>query len=393
MLKRLLNVGWSAALNMLPTLTNLVAAWLILRLAGDGIWGEFVAIQLLIGLGLHVMAWGNRDYLMRVFSVEKDNPVEVWRQVLFSRGVMLFMAMPIFLLTYPSQTAVLLLLWLFWGFLRQSFDVVLTFRREFAFGALTELASSLFLLGWIYVDAEKSTVESLIMGSMLAQSVRLLPFLLRYGGEFLLGAVPKIRFGYFQLALPFFLLGFAGLLIMRLDLYCLLANAGPGKAISKAEIGHYQVWTGLLIYLQSFSAFILLPLMKFVYRLPLRSIWKLAFRMGLWGMLAAAAGLPVVWLLLTYWYQIPMPLEMFGLAIPYIVVVYFMAPLVLYLYKRQCQQQVLMANGAAILLNFGFSILLIPRWGIFGAMVAGVAGQMLLIALVVAFVQRYGKQR
>ncbi len=115
MLKRLLNVGWSAALNMLPTLTNLVAAWLILRLAGDGIWGEFVAIQLLIGLGLHVMAWGNRDYLMRVFSVEKDNPVEVWRQVLFSRGVMLFMAMPIFLLTYPSQTAVLLLLWLFLG--------------------------------------------------------------------------------------------------------------------------------------------------------------------------------------------------------------------------------------------------------------------------------------
>jgi O-antigen/teichoic acid export membrane protein len=70
-----------------------------------------------------------------------------------------------------------------------------------------------------------------------------------------------------------------------------------------------------------------------------------------------------------------------------------MAPLVLYLYKRQCQQQVLMANGAAILLNFGFGILLIPRWGIFGAMVAGVAGQILLIALVVAFVQRYGKQR
>lgn len=388
-----MNVGWGAALNMLPMLTNLVAAWLVLRFAGDGIWGEFVAIQLMIGLGLHVMAWGNRDYLMRVFATDTGNPIEVWRQVLFSRGVMLFMAMPILLLTYPSQTAVLLLLWLFCGFLRQSFEVVLTFRREFAFGALSELAASLFLLAWICIDSDQLGVESLVMRSMLAQVVRVLPFLVRYGREFLVGAVPKIRFGYFQLALPFFLLGFAGLLITRLDLYCLLANAGPGKSISKAEIGHYQVWTGLLIYLQSFAAFILLPLMKFVYRLPLRSIWKLAFRMLLWGALLTAVGLPGIWLLLTHWYKIPMPLEMYAMAIPYVLVVYFMAPLVLYLYKRHFQRNVLLANGASILLNFGFSILLIPRWGIFGAMVAGVAGQLLLIAVVVAFVRRDGIQR
>jgi O-antigen/teichoic acid export membrane protein len=393
MVKRLMNVGWSAAINMLPMLTNLVAAWLVLHFAGDGIWGEFVAIQLLIGLGLHVMAWGNRDYLMRVFALDSGNPIEVWRQVLFSRGVMLFMAMPILLLTYPSQTAILLLLWLFCGFLRQSFEVVLTFRREFAFGALSELASSLFFLVWIWFHADQLGVESLVMGSFLMQALRILPFLAWYGREFLIGAVPQVRFGYFQLALPFFLLGFAGLLITRLDLYCLLANSGPGKAVTKAEIGHYQVWTGLLIYLQSFAAFILLPLMKFVYRLPLRSIWKLAYRMLLWGMLATLVGLPVIWMLMTYWYKILIPWEMYILAIPYVVVVYFMAPLVLYLYKRHFQRNVLLANGASVLLNFGFSILLIPRWGIFGATVAGVAGQLLLIAMVVAFVKREGTQQ
>jgi hypothetical protein len=204
MVKRLMNVGWSAAINMLPMLTNLVAAWLVLHFAGDGIWGEFVAIQLLIGLGLHVMAWGNRDYLMRVFALDSGNPIEVWRQVLFSRGVMLFMAMPILLLTYPSQTAILLLLWLFCGFLRQSFEVVLTFRREFAFGALSELASSLFFLVWIWFHADQLGVESLVMGSFLMQALRILPFLAWYGREFLIGAVPQVRFGYFQLALPFF---------------------------------------------------------------------------------------------------------------------------------------------------------------------------------------------
>jgi hypothetical protein len=388
MVKRLIPIGWSAALNLLPTFTNLVAAWLVLHFADDALWGSFVAFQLGIGLVLHVLAWGNKDYLSRIFAMRATTDPEVWKQVLISRGALLFIALPVLLLIYPSQTSALLLLWLMAGFIRQSFDAVITFTRAFAFGALTEFAGSIFLIVGIVILRKDLTLNTIVVLYALAQVIRLVPFLLRYGRTYLLGTFPSLQFRYFHVALPFFLLGFAGLLVARMELYCLLANDGPGGAVTETEVGHYQIWTNLLIYLQSVAAFIVQPVTKFLYRLPVRSVWKFTWRMVGWGTGVVILGLPVIWVLLKYWYRFDIPLVLYPLAFIYVVPVFYTAPLVLHLFKHHAQKQVMLANGAAILLNLGTSILLIPRIGVPGAMIASVLSQCITVVLMSLFVNR-----
>jgi hypothetical protein len=274
------------------------------------------------------------------------------------------------------------------GFMRQSFDPVITYTRAFAFGALSELAGSLWLIVGIVVMREDLRMEAVVMLFALAQAMRVAPFLLRYGRTFLLGAYPSMQFRYFHVALPFFLLGFAGLLVARMELYCLLANDEPDGAVTETDVGHYQIWTNLLIYLQSVAAFIIQPLTKFLYRLPVKSVWKFTRRMIGWGTGVVVLGLPFTWVLLTYWYRIEIPWTLYPLAFLYVVPVFYSAPLILHLFRHQAQRHVLLVNGAAILLNLGTSILLIPRMGIAGAMVASVAGQCMTVVLLTLFVRR-----
>lgn len=388
MSKHIWHIGGSAALNLLPSLTNLLAAWMVVHFASDQVWGSFVSIQLFVGLALHVLSWGNRDFLMRIFSTASPDSAVAWKTVFFSRGALLFIALPVLLLAYPPQFAAIVLLWLLLGAFRQSFDVVVTFRRDFTFGAMVELMAGIFTLGAIFLMRAQLGHDLLAIIFAASQGLRLVPFLFKYGREFLVGPAPSIHFLYFQRALPFFLLGFASLLVGRMDLYCLAAMQSPQGIVTEATVGDYQIWTGLIVYLQSVAAFLVQPLIKYLYRLPLKSVWKLTGKMLLWGSCMIAAGLPVIWLLLTYWYRIEVNAAMYWLVIPYVLPVYAMAAPIFYLYRMQAQQFVLISNGAAMLINLAVGLVLIPRYGMVGAMVAAGSGQLMLAFLTLSKVAR-----
>lgn len=383
-LNRIRPIVLNAGLYLSAPFINVLASWWVIRNSSEAIWGEFVYPMLFAGLALHVLTWGHRDFLLRAFARHPDKMGIMWRQNLVSRGALLFIALPVVMLSGMSAGAIsFLLLWIFAGFVRQSFETIIVYRKEFGFALLTEIAAALLLFFGLWWNQAELSGEIVLNWFALAWLLRAVLVLLKYGKEFLPGDYPRIQFRYFAVALPFFLLGFAGMLLSRIDMYCVALFVED-----RAVLGRYQLLLSFLLYLQAVVAFVLLPYVKNLYRLPDRSFFKLARRMFLLGIAVVVPGVLAIYLLLTNAYQINFGMEYFALGAAFSLPVFYYSPIVYLLFKHSQQRKVLLANVGGILLNLGLNLLLIPRIGLPGALVATAGAQVCTLVLLVVYARR-----
>ncbi|MEM7040922.1 MAG: polysaccharide biosynthesis C-terminal domain-containing protein, partial [Bacteroidota bacterium] len=141
------------------------------------------------------------------------------------------------------------------------------------------------------------------------------------------------------------------------------------------------------IYVQAVAGFILLPYVKNLYRLPDRTIHKISWLVFRFGILVVAGAIPAIWAVLTYGYHFSLDWSFFALGAVFILPVFFYSAQVYLLYKHNRQQRVLLANMGGILLNFGLNVLLIPRLGLQGALIATASAQLLTAVLIVLYVR------
>ncbi|MEM7038964.1 MAG: hypothetical protein AAF570_18430, partial [Bacteroidota bacterium] len=220
-LRKLSPVILNGGLSLMGPFINVMSSWLVIEWSGDHTWGEFVYILILTGLSMQVMNWGNREFLLRAFARHPDKAPLMWRHTLLVRGSLMFIALPVVLLSGLEMEAVsLVLLWILSGFIRQSFDVIVLFKKDFGFALLAEIVAAALLFGGLWLQRADLGIEDLLLWFTLAMVLRAIILGLRYGKEYIPGPWPRAQFRFFYSALPFFLLGFAGTLITRTDLYC-----------------------------------------------------------------------------------------------------------------------------------------------------------------------------
>lgn len=378
--KRIRAISLVAGTFLFSALTNAGAAWYVIRESSQEIWGGFVEALIIAGLSLHILSWGSQEYLLRAFARHPDQAGMIWRQNLVTRGALLFIALPAVLLAgFSAEAAAWLLLWIFAGFMRKSFQPVITFRREFGFEILLEGCAAVLLFAGLILQADEMSPTMILRWFAITWTFRALGVALKFGRELFPGEYPRIQFRYFQLALPFFLLGFVGMLMSRVDMYC-VALFVEGKA----PLAKYQLLMSFLLYLQATAGFILLPNAKNYYRLPDKSIFKLGRRVFLLGIPITLAGLTAIWFTLKWAYNIELEWMFFAVAVAFVLPIFYLSPLVYLLFKRDQQRYVVIANGAGILLNVGLNIALIPLLGLLGALVATTTAQALNIGLIIA---------
>lgn len=387
-MKRLLNrirpISLVAGTFLAAALTNAGAAWYVIRESSAEVWGGFVEALIVAGLSLHILSWGSQEYLLRAFARHPDQAGMIWRQNLVTRGALLFIALPaVLLMGFSAEMASWLLLWIFAGFMRKSFQPVITFRRDFGFEMLLEAGAAALLFAGLVLQSGEISPTLVLRWFALAWTFRALGVAVKYGPEMFSGDYPRIQFRYFQLALPFFLLGFAGMLMSRVDMYC-VALFMEGKA----PLAKYQLLMSFLLYLQATAGFILLPNAKNYYRLPDKSIFKLARKLLLLGIPITAVGLTAVGLTLKWAYGILFDWEYFAVAAAFVLPIFYMSPLVYLLFKRDQQRFVVLYNGAGILLNIGLNLALIPTLGLLGALIATTTAQALNIGLIAVKARR-----
>jgi O-antigen/teichoic acid export membrane protein len=348
--------------QFLPMLLTPLVSLLVIRQTSAAVWGAFVAALIAAQLGAHLVAWGNDAYLLREFSRHPAGMAGAWQSSLRTR-LALFVGLALLAALLYRETAVWLILWGAGLALHQSCAVLVTYRRDFLFAAGVELAGLAGLVTAVLYAGEGVTPDWLLRLFALTTLTKAVILLVRYravvrgwGGRF----QPR----YFLLALPFFLLGFGGMLNSRIDLY-IVALYFPA-----AEVGAYQVFASFLLYIQALAGFILLPFVKTIYRLPEAAIRQMGYSLFGLGALIVPAAMIALSFLLGRLYGILLPPAFFWLGGLAALPIFYYLPIIHALYKAEKQTTVLLVNllgiGAALVLN----VILLPRLGLIGAIVS-----------------------
>ena len=353
--------------SLLPMLFTPLLSLLIIRRSSDALWGAFVGVLIVVQLGAHVVAWGNGPYLLRAFSRNPSQIGSAWQSSLLTRLLLAAALAVILLFFYPAAQARWMILWGAALILHQSCAVLITYRRDFLFSALVELAGLGALLTAVLIQKDDLTVDLLIRAFGLSVAGKAILLLWRHrlvtGGRGEPGKQGRSRFQpqYFALAFPFFLLGFSGMLNSRIDLYAV------NYFFTEQDVGQYQVFTTFLLHLQALAGFVLVPFVKSIYRLQHATIRKMALGLLGVGLLVIPPALFALNWLLRELYSIELPPRFFLLGGLMTLPIYFNLPIIYAVYKADKQIIVLWVNIGSALLNLALNFLFLPRWGLIGA--------------------------
>jgi O-antigen/teichoic acid export membrane protein len=378
----MLVLGHSAYQLILMFLGPLVS-FLVIRQAGLAQWGAFVPLLISLQLAGQLLSWGNKEYLLRAFARDPANKGAVWRESFLTRAL-LFLPLGLLLaFLFPAVWSGWLLLWLLGLLLVQSHEVLVVYRRAFRQAAVVELAGAAVLAAGILGWGERLApghlaslfaLAFLLKGLLLsARFIRDTDLLAGSGGA----ARRKWRIdpAYFRLAMPFFLLGFSGLLQSRIDLY-VVAYFLPGD-----DVARYQVFMNLLIYLQAAANIILLPFVPTIYRLAYPVIARLSRRLFVVGAVVLPPALALVSLLLRYLYEIELDLRFYLWGGLFVWPLYFFLPIIYALYQANRQNTVIAVNLAGIALNVALDILLLPAYGLVGVVASAALVKWLVLVV------------
>ncbi len=279
-------------------------------------------------------------------------------------------------LGWPLESTWIASLWVLAAVFYSSFDPLIVYKRTSWVSILVELLGNAAILGTIVILRGRLSLDAIVLlfiwitfakAAALAVYFRGIAFRARSR----LKPLGRFDFRYFVSAGPFFLLTFSGMLLSRVDLYTVRFLLGA------QDMGRYQVFTSVLILLQTPAALLLMPLVKRIYRLEYGAIFRLANRTFVLGLLLASLGLPVIYFLLNQVYGLQFDLVFLLLGLFYVLPVYYYTPLIYALFKANRESAVIRVSLAAAAVNLLLNLVLIPPFGIFGALMGAAVGQWL----------------
>ncbi|MEL7249087.1 MAG: hypothetical protein AAFZ63_14970 [Bacteroidota bacterium] len=356
-------------------LGNMVIAVLAIQRISADFWGSFVPYLLWMGVGLHIVSWGNKEYLLRSFSNRPEQEGEEFYRVLCSRLLLLGCFCISGLLVFPNPTGLALALWLLVYFLYQSLDALITFRQAFGQACIADVVGLAILIGAIIFFPESLDIRSLALLyalSFLVRTIVLLVFL----------KVPSYRiqdsyfdFGYYAIALPFLIISLIGMLSSRVDLYTATA------VLSKEQIAQYQIITASLGYVRAAAGILVYSFIKQVYQLSWTASKLWLYRLiALGGLISIVGSLGLY--LLTNWYMgMQLPDSLFLLAIWYVWPAFAITLCVIRLFKLGKERTVIYLSLLNLSINLILSLILFPPLGLQGGLIAGAIGTTVIAGL------------
>ena len=373
----------NSAYGLLIPLLNSVVSAVVVRVASAELWGQLVPQLILVTFSAHILGWGNKEYLLRAFAQHPGRMDEQWQSSLITRlALWPFFILVVVVQGTPSGRAAWLVGWCLALIVAQSYDVLVLYRRDFTAALLIEAGSLAVMLGLIVAGRPALTLDRLILILTLGQAVKAVAYAARFWSSVTRRWRGSFDRRYYWLALPFFLLGFSGMVNSRIDLYA-VAYFRPA-----AEVARYQVLVNLLLYLQALSALAVQPFLKGLYRLPYSAILKLGGQLTLLGALILPPGVLATVAALRWVYQFDFSADFFLYALLMLLPTYAFIPIIYALYKANRQTLVLGGNILGSLLNLALNLTLLPRLGLVGAIISSALTQWSLLLYYLALSRR-----
>ena len=371
-------ISLEALVFLLRPLHTSLFSLIIVRLFSPELWGRFVFFLIIVELINTVINWGQKPFLMKAFSLSPSNISLSWVKAIFTRIFLMFLAFLVLaLFPYFRDQYWFLVIWIGAKTFSVMFDSLIQFHRKYLHSILAEAISILVSLALIYSYESDINLRMLIIISCLSSAVK---------GFVLLPLTPRFKISLLKsisirtelvLALPFFALSIAGLLQSKLDLYTV------AYFLNENEIALYQVIIGFLILGQTFSAIVLGPFQKNIYRIIGSNFTKIKKTYIGIGFVASSIFSILLFILLKYFYLFSLDLELIPLFLLYLLPLYFylIESQILLKYKEEHALLIytVISGGA----NLFLSVLFVPTFGIKGALLSGIICRVILAIKVV----------
>ncbi len=351
--QRLLLLSLSTAYNLIPLAFNVVIAALVVRTLNVSLWGELVQVLVWAGIAGNLMAWGNKDYLIRSFSADPASVNKAWQESFGTRSILyLVVILLLFLLPVSATVKTWVALLLTAKFIYQSYDPVIIFRRNFSISILLESAGFLLIAGGIFLF-RPAGLSALLSWFVVAEGFKTLIIVIIFRKELLPVFFKNFHAGYISAAFSFFLLYFTGMLASRIDLLA------ATYLLSKEAIAKYQVLISFVLAIQLVIPILLLPYIRIIYRMPVATVRRMALRLLIVGMLFCGVSVFTISLLLEYVYHFSYGPVTFLLAWLIAVPGFYYSPLIYRLFKDNRQQLVVRVASVFICCSAAFIALFV----------------------------------
>jgi len=376
-------VAVNAARHLMVPLENLGAAWLVVVfLDADVVWGAFVGTQIIVGLTVHVLSWGNKDWLLRRASGEPAEMGHLWQRALWARARFLPAAvLVVYFLGHDRETTAWVCVWIGAAFVAQSMDAPILITRRFKTAIVVEIVAFATVVMLLLTPADvgvSAVIRAWAVGALIRAVLLVIVMLNKLGPGCRLEAEP----GYLISAAPFFLLGLSGMLQSRMDLYM------ATLILDDAAVARYQVIINTFIMIQAGAAFLVMPFAKTLYRAS--KAVTAAFERSVWlvGVGITAVGTGGAWLLLNRVYHFDLGWSWFVLGAMLVVPIFGYAPRVYRLFGAGRERAVVVISLVGAAVNLVISIVLLTTLGAIGALIGSVISQWVTMALILG-VRRY----
>ncbi|MES2725887.1 MAG: FkbM family methyltransferase [Bacteroidota bacterium] len=371
-IKRLQPIISNAVFMLLPSFANLLLSVIVINKSSSNLWGEIVSVQIYFYMITAITMWGNKESLLLQFSRQSQIVTAIWQQSFISRS--LYLLIPLLLLTgflYPNFIGVNICIWIVSRFFTQSMESVFTFNKKYNATLVAEIIA-LFPLVVLFIDRVDLNVPNIMSVLSISYMLRFLVQLVNFNYLFKNITLAKPDWQLLKQTTPFMLLALCGFLQTKSDLYCISFFS------HKAMVGDYQVLTSYTNLFLLVPGFLMIPYTKNIYRMGTHSLQKFKSKVLKIGLLLGSLHIVVTYIIIEFIYGLSFSMFSYALVFVYIVLPFFYIINIYKLYKQNAQRYVMQISYLSIGVNLLVCVLLIPMWGINGALIANLVSQLVL---------------
>jgi hypothetical protein len=364
----------NALRQLLVSLYGMAIPFIVIRYVSKEIWGTFVSPLLFCLLALQIINWGNKEYLLRQFSVE---PSAMARHLSANATTRFFPALvlgSIALLYFPLVSGVFIFLWIIGRFLSHSTEALVIYEKAFQASIRIETVGFIFFC-IVFLSFNNPDAFVLLVVYSLYQLIKGIGYLWHFRDY-----IDKRYFNfdrkYYSAAFPFFLLSILGFFASKADVY-LVENLG--NAVTTSD---YQIINSLLVFVMSVSAFLYAPFTKNIYRMTIETTLKSKRWLAASGLLIVPPSLLAIHCILRFYADIRLPLLFYVVAFLYVLPTYLYGIEIVSLFRQKKEKKVVAVLFIGTAVNTALSALfLYLDYGITGALAGSAISQWLILLL------------
>lgn len=323
---------------------------MVIHYSSKEVWGSFVSILLFTLFALQIINWGNKEYLLREFSINPRKINQNFSENMVTRLPMVVCFSIAAFLAFPILFGFWIMIWIIGRYFIHSVESLILYQKKFKSSLGIEFISfALFGISFYFVKSKMDVYLLLVLYS-LYQFIKGFLYFILFKNYF---SFQKLTFNinYFKVSFSFFLLSILGFLASKIDVY--IIDYFGNKTIT----AEYQIINSLLVFTMSITTFMYAPFTKMIYRNNDTMMHKSKKIMALLGLIIVPTSLLVIYFILKYYLKTDFSIVFYFIAFIYVYPSYLFCLDIVNLFKQHKEKIVVLFLFIGVILNAIFSSL------------------------------------